>query len=152
MEEDCEHHFFCTPRHLCWVMSYHIRIFFFHSIHPLLCLRDYNILLHPLTYVGRSLFKKPLSQPESLVSFYYFMKSFFSFGLSFFPNENALRSRWFCLPPASFSPLSPQVKFKSKAKPPAMGVIAQLEESHIWDFSRWVHNCAKPQSNFNMGL
>jgi len=42
------------------------------------------------------------------------------------------------------------VKLQAKAKPPAMGITAQLEESHIWDFSYQVHNCAKPQSHFNV--
>lgn len=58
---------------------------------------------------------------------------------------------FFLLPP-HFPPLISQVKFKAKAEPPAMGIIAQLEESHIWDFSHQVHNCAKPQSNFNVSL
>lgn len=66
--------FFCAPKHLCWVTGYHIRFFCFHSIHSLLYLHDYNILLHPLTYVGRFLSKKPLTAWESCLVLLFYEK------------------------------------------------------------------------------
>lgn len=147
--------------HQASLTDYHIRFFFFPSLHPFLYLHDYSILLHSLPICRQVPLQKPGSQvrqPGSLVYFYCFMKRFLSieeFSLSCF-----LLSKWKCLKitaffpllPPSFPPLIPQVKCKAKTKPPAMGIIAQLEGSHSWDFSHQVHNCAEPQSNFNPWL
>lgn len=68
--------------------DYHIRFFCFPSLHPFLYLHDYSILLHSLIICRQVSLQKPLSQPGSLVYFYYFMKRFLSigeFGLSCFP-------------------------------------------------------------------